>query len=184
MANVTGHLKATLDEFEAELAPIERRRNELITTINVIRAKAGLPPRPGGGGGLGGESESADSKPGAAKIRSDTFVGKRLRSAAKEYLSLRRSQGLDGPATPREIYDAIMSGGFEFEAKDETTRLISLRNTLRKRTEVFKRFDNGKYGLVEWYGPHIKKPKAANATTDDAEDEENETATSKKVAAS
>jgi hypothetical protein len=184
-----GAYQAMLVELERDILPVEQKRNELITAINVIRAKAGLPPRPGGDG-VSGHSLNADSPTpigGAVSgIRSDAFVGKRLRSAAKDYLAMRRAQGLDGPATPREIYDAIMAGGFEFEGKDETNRLISLRNTLRKRTEVFKKFDsNGKYGLVEWYGPLIKKPKASADVGDDDDDDsgEAETATTKKVAA-
>ncbi len=173
-----------LEELEHDLLPIERQRNELVTAINVIRAKAGMPPRPGGGGSIAASTDEAGGVGGVSKIRSDTFVGKRLRSASKEYLNLRRAQGLDGPATPREIYDSILAGGFEFSSKDETIRLISLRNMLRKRSEVFKKFDNGRYGLVEWYGPLLKKNKPADATDDDdGEDQESETATTKKAAA-
>ena len=172
-----------LDELERDLEPIDRKRNEIIITINVIRAKAGLPPRPDGGtsGGSHGAADVAATGV-ASKIRSDTFVGKRLRSASKEYLAIRRAQGLDGPATPREIYDALISGGFEFASKDETIRLISLRNMLRKRSEVFKKFDDtGKYGLNEWYGI-TRKSRVADAA-DDGDDDETETATTKKAAA-
>jgi hypothetical protein len=162
-----------LEDLERDLLPLDRQRSELITTINVIRAKAGLPPRDGGNsGGTGGVTDATAAV--ASKIRSDSFVGKRLRSASKEYLTIRRAQGLDGPATPREIYDALINGGFEFASKDETIRLISLRNMLRKRSEVFKKFDDtGKYGLNEWYGI-VRKSKVADAADDGEGDGDDE----------
>ena len=38
-------------------------------------------------------------------------------SAMREYLEMRKRQGL-GPAKPREFFEALKAGGYQFEAKD------------------------------------------------------------------
>ena len=82
---------------------------------------------------------------------------------------MRRAQG-DGPATPREIYDAITSGGRKFEAKDEATALVGMRAMLRKRGAVFHKIsDTGTYGLTAWY-EHIKNTSKTTAVEDDDDD--------------
>src|SRR5438477_2210809 len=106
-----------IDELEKRLADQVRKANALIETINVLRQEDGLPPRaPVDGGGGGGASSRT-----VTQIKPDTFYGKKLQTAVREYLEMRyaAARGTD-PATPREIYDAITSGGFTFEAKDDT----------------------------------------------------------------
>jgi hypothetical protein len=63
-----------------------------------------------------------------------------------------------GPATAREIYDAIKAGGYVFEAKDATTALVGMRALLRTQPNVFHRLPQGTWGLTAWY-PDAKKPK-------------------------
>jgi len=92
-----------------------------------------------------------------------------LQTAVREYLDMRKLQNL-GPTTPREIYTAITSGGFQFETKDEHTALVGLRALLRKRTAFFHKLPNGTYGLTSWY-PDAKKPKAASVMVEDQETE-------------
>jgi hypothetical protein len=158
-----------IDELEKDLVDIERQRNALTSTINVLRAKAGLPPRPdGGGGGSGGESITSTPM----SLRHDTFFGKRMGTAARQYLEMRHAaDGGTSPATPREIFDALKTGGFVFETKDDAVAIISLRNMLRKNTIMFQKLPNGTYGLASWY-PNAKKPKASMAATADEPEEE------------
>jgi hypothetical protein len=149
--------------MERKVDEAERKVNELLGALNVLRAEAGMPPRPGGGGGgtagdLGG--------PIPTQIKPDTFLGKKQQTAIREYLEIRRAQGL-GPAKPREIYDALHAGGYQFEAKSDDVALVGLRALLRKRTETFYQLNNGTYGLVAWY-PDLKKPKATDESKGDA----------------
>ncbi len=141
--------------LERKVAEAERKANSLLGALNVLRAEAGLAPRPPGGGG-GGPGENAATP---SEIRPDTFFGKKQQTAIREFLQMRRALG-NGPAKPREIYDALLTGGYQFEAKDTDTALIGLRALLRKRTNIFMKLPNGAYGLTLWY-PEAKKQKAA-----------------------
>jgi hypothetical protein len=198
--------QSALDALEKDLAEAARKKteaerqwNELFTTINVLRGKAGLAPltapsvsqavnplgaddgsAPDGGGGTGG----GGGAPSPTQIKSDTFFGKRMGTAAREYLEMRFiAAGGTNPAAPREIFDALKSGGFVFETKDDTVAMISLRNMLRKASQTFVKLANGTYGLRAWY-PNARKPKAAGQADDDEEDaSELEAATPAKGAA-
>ena len=59
------------------------------------------------------------------QIQADTFYGKRMSTAAREYLQMRKGGG-QGPAKPRDVYEALKDGGFQFETKDEQTLSIRL----------------------------------------------------------
>lgn len=144
----------------------ERKVNELLSALNVLRAEAGLPPRPPGGGG------GSDGEQIGTQIRPDTFFGQKQQTAMRKYLEMRRAQGL-GPAKPREVYDALLAGGYQFEAKDAETALVGMRALLRKRSETFIKLPNGTYGLTAWY-PDAKKPKPdASGDTDAESDSDN-----------
>jgi hypothetical protein len=153
--------------MERKVDEAVRKVNELLGALNVLRVEAGLPPRPGGGSG-GDGSSAAD--PIQTQIKGDTFFGKKQQTAIKQYLEMRRAQGL-GTAKPRDIYDALAAGGYEFEAKNADIALVGIRALLRKRTETFVQLKNGTYGLIAWY-PDLKKAKAATATeaVDDDDD--------------
>ena len=149
-----------IEQLERRLAELERKANGTIEIINDMRAEDGLPPRaPFGGGGSPGNA----SRTGAASvttIKPDTFYGKKMQTAVREYLEMRMlaTGGQTNPATPRDIYTAITEGGFQFDTKDETNALVGLRALLRKRTAFFHKLPNGTYGLTAWY-PDAKKPR-------------------------
>ncbi|HEY1544174.1 MAG TPA: hypothetical protein VGG01_17365 [Xanthobacteraceae bacterium] len=162
-----------IEALEKRLADLERKGNALIEVINDMREEDGLPPRaPFGGGGGGPRALGAGSSP--TSIKPDTFYGKKLQTAAREYLEMRfaAARGTD-PATPRQIYDAITQGGFTFEAKDAETALVGLRALLRKRTAFFHRLPNGTYGLTSWY-PDAKKPKNSAPAEEPSDQDESE----------
>jgi hypothetical protein len=170
--------------MERKVDEAERKVNELLGALNVLRAEAGMPPRPGGGGS--GGSDVSGSIP--TQIKPDSFLGKKQQTAIREFLEIRRAQGL-GPAKPREIYDALHAGGYQFEAKTADIALVGLRALLRKRSETFYQLNNGTYGLVAWY-PDLKRPKSSASSGEDADDdsdndqeEEKETTADPKVAA-
>lgn len=174
-----------IDELEKDLVPIERKRNELVSTINVLRAKAGLPPRPDNSGPGGSQPHDAGKSLALSQLKHDSFFGKRMGTAAREYLEMRFA-AVNGtnPASVREIFDALKEGGFVFETKHNNVAMISLRNMLRKGSQTFLKLPNGSYGLRSWY-PGAKKPKDLEGQIEEEEEEilESEAATPKKGAA-
>ena len=143
---------AALEVLERRLSDLERKANVLIETINDLRTEDGLPPRPPFGSGGGGGISSAGSG-GAAltQIRPDSFYGKKLQTAVREYLEMRFAVagGRSDPATPKDIYEAITKGGYQFDAKTPDIAMVGLRALLRKRTAFFHKFPNGTYGLTK-----------------------------------
>jgi len=170
MTDPASAFQPAIDALEKDFADLERQANGLLQSINLLREKAGLPPKPGGwqpmsaGGAAAGATASV-------KLHSDSFTGKKLGSAVREFLEMRKRSGGDAPATSREIFDALKEGGFSSNAKDDPTALVVLRTLLRKNTVTFAKLQNGKYGLRAWY-PNLKAPKetAAGDTADDDEE--------------
>jgi hypothetical protein len=153
--------------LQAELAELDRKSRELKGTINVLCKHAGQPELYQN---IGAEAGTAT----VAGIKADTFYGKTIATAAREYLEMRKASNL-GPATPREIYEALVEGGYQFEAKSKDIAMVGLRSNLRKNSKTFHRLPNGQYGLLSWY-PNAKAAKASAAGNgDDSEPEEAET---------
>jgi hypothetical protein len=158
-----GHLNCFAEslmstELDPAIAAFERRRDEALAkvaeyerTINTLCQEAGYPPR---------YAEASSSTNKVAQISDDTFYGQKQTPAMRMYLEMRKAQGL-GPATAREIYDAIKLGGYVFEAKDAETALVGMRALLRTQPLVFHRLPQGTWGLTTWY-PDAKKPKPEN----------------------
>ena len=90
-----------------------------------------------------------------------------------------------GPASVAEIYEALKSGGYQFDATNEDYAKRGVRHSLSKNTQTFHKLPNGDFGLIEWY-PAIKKTKPAkngssadhvrggDADVDDEDDEDGE----------
>jgi hypothetical protein len=133
---------------EAQLAENKR-------TVNRLCARAGRPPRyPEAENGSGAQ---------VGIIRADQYYGQPLAAAVRNILEGRKLAGL-GSATVREIYETLLKGGFQFEAKDENAQR-GLRQSLTKNSQTFHKLPNGTYGLLEWY-PGAKPARP----TDDADE--------------
>jgi hypothetical protein len=173
MTNPANAFQPAIDALEKDYADLERQANGLLQSINLLREKAGLPPRPGAWNpaGVAGAAHAASGS--ALKLHSDSFTGKKLGSAVREFLEMRKQSGGDAPATSREIFDALKEGGFVSGAKDDATALVVLRTMLRKNTVTFAKLQNGKYGLRAWY-PNLKatKESVADEAADETEDED------------
>jgi hypothetical protein len=157
--------RPAIEALQKDLAEHERKANETKGTINRLCELAGEAPMYAD---IGNQSQ-----PTITSIKGDTFYGKVLTTAAREYLEMRKGAGL-GPATPREIYEALRKGGFAFDTKIENNAITGVRATLRKNSSIFHRLpgDGGEYGLLAWY-PRAKKPKDESASdSDDAEDDD------------
>lgn len=145
--------------LQAELTDLERKARELKGTINVLC-------KHGGNAELYPNIENEQGSTTIGSIKADTFYGKVIGTAAREFLEMRKAAGL-GPATPREIYDALVQGGYQFETKNEQVALVSLRSNLRKNSRTFHKLPNGQYGLLSWY-PNAKPAKSTDGENGDA----------------
>jgi hypothetical protein len=133
---------------------LERRREEALATagemersINTLCKEAGYPPR---------YTDSASTNSiRVTQISDDTFYGMKQTGAMRTYLEMRKTQGL-GPAGTREIYDALLQGGYQFEAKTPDIAMVGTRALLRTQPLVFHRLPQGTWGLSTWY-PDAKK---------------------------
>ena len=143
-------LIAVIGHFQKKVDDAERELRELKKMVNMLCQDAGLPPR------FVDIGNSRDAE-AITRIKPDSFYGKQLSTAIREFLTMRKSQDM-GPAKPREIFESLRLGGYEFETKDDEIALNSLRATLRKNSAVFHRLPNGSYGLLAWY-PDAKKSK-------------------------
>jgi hypothetical protein len=151
------------DEFKpaiaallADLKEIDRKGAETKRAINRLCELAGGPPM--------FDNIDTESRASVTALRTDQFYGKVLNTAAREYLDMRKAANL-GPAMPREIYEALVEGGFKFDTKSETNAITALRQVLRKNSSTFHRLPHGAYGLLAWY------PNAKAAKHDDANEE-------------
>lgn len=173
--------KPAIAALQKDLSDLERKVIEAKTTINKLCALADAPPMYPD---VGSPSEAT-----ITTIRADTFYGKVLTTAAREYLEMRKAQNL-GPANTREIYEAITSGGFEFETDNPTNAMTGMRQTMGKNSSIFHRLPNGTWGLTSWYEKiKASKKNKATASGDDGDitsvddGEEAQTATNAKSAA-
>lgn len=138
-----------IEALQKELREDERKVAETKSMINRLYMLAGEGP-------LYADVRISEQQP-VASTRADQFYGKVQHTAAREYLEMRHKANL-GPASPREIYVALVDGGFAFDTDSETNRLAGLRATLRKNSSIFHHLPNGQYGLLAWY-PTAKAPK-------------------------
>lgn len=140
-------LSAAISALERRLAEHERKGNELKGAINVLLEEAGQPAKfPE----LGANSTASNGGT-LTQIKRDSFYGKKQMTAIREYLEMRRAQG-NGPATPREVVDALVAGGYPFETKSIEIALVGVRALLRKANTVFHKLPGtGTYGLSSWY---------------------------------
>jgi hypothetical protein len=148
--------EAAIAKLERGIEDYEQKIRALRTAINTMCDNAGLQPRYADAMLTGGGVK-------LAQIQADTFYGKKQTPAMREYLEMRKAQSI-GPATPREIYEALKSGGYQFETKDETVALVGLRALLRTQPNVFHKLpQGGTYGLTSWY-PDAKRQSADAAS--------------------
>jgi len=141
--------EATIAMLERGIEEAEQKIRGLRTAINVICKEVGLPPR------YAEAMLTVGNSPTLTQIQDDTFYGKKQTPAMREFLEMRRAQGL-GPAKPREFYEALKAGGYQFEAKDDETAIVGLRALLRTQPQIFHRLPQGTYGLTAWY-PDAKR---------------------------
>lgn len=161
------HIQKTIADFEAKLRLAEAEVSRLKRTINDLCEMAGIPAR-------FATTEPEVTAATLGSLRSDQFYGRPMATVVREYLELRKASNMDPPATVNEIYNALLSGGFKFEASSEKNAKDGLRISLAKNTAVFHKLPNSAWGLLEWYPNAKKKPSrqsSGNKTEDEVEDD-------------
>lgn len=156
-----------IEALERDLQELQRKVVETKRTINRLCEVAGGPARYA--------DLDEQSSPGITSIKADTFYGKVLHTAAREYLEMRRVASL-GPASPREIFEALRKGGYQFDTKDDTTAMVGLRAVLRKNSSIFHKLPNGQYGLLSWYPNAKQRRTALSSKSYEIEDDSDDTA--------
>ena len=148
--------RPAIDALEKDLQEATQKVLEIKRAINTLSRHAGGQPRY--------PDADGDDQTANAAIRRDAFYGKRLMTAMREYLEMRRHVG---PATPREIYEALREGGYSFGGQ-ESNAISAVRAALRKNSTTFHRLPGGDnaYGLLKWY-PKARKPVAGSDQDDD-----------------
>jgi hypothetical protein len=136
--------EAAIAKLERSIDDYEQKIRALRTAINTMCENVGLQPRYADAMLTGSGSVKL------AQIQDDTFYGKKQTTAMREYLEMRKTQGI-GPASPREIFEALKQGGYQFEHKDDVVALVGLRALLRTQPNVFHKLPQGTYGLTSWY---------------------------------
>src|SRR5260370_16136608 len=145
-------LDAAFALLEQRLEEAEAKAREARAAINALCAAVGTPPRYPVISPAGGPVSRL------MQIQDDTFYGKKQTPAMREYLEMRKAQGL-GPAKPKELYEALKSGGYQFQTKNDDVALVAIRALLRTQPHIFHRLPQGTYGLTSWY-PDAKRQKA------------------------
>lgn len=141
-----------IEALQRDIVELEKKIVETKSTINRLCEVAGEPPM------YADIQNSSTTSQTLSSIQADTFYGKVITTASREYLEMRKAAGL-GPASPREIYEALRDGGFKFDTKIEVNAITGVRNTLRKASAIFHRLPNNEYGLLKWY-PRAKDDNA------------------------
>ncbi|SKA30964.1 hypothetical protein SAMN02745126_05060 [Enhydrobacter aerosaccus] len=155
-------LEPAIAALQQQLIDQEKKVIETKTLINRLCEAAGIPPAYADVGSPTGPSITA--------IRGDTFYGKVMTTAAREYLQMRKAANL-GPTTVREIYESLKKGGYHFETEDANNAMTGIRQVLRKNSGIFHRLPNGEWGLLAWY-ERVKQQKQAKAAAADSDDDQ------------
>ena len=145
------HVSRTIEMVQSQILNLEKQLSEKKRMVNGLCA---LVDRP---------AVYADTDPSAEMavgIRSDEFYGRPLASVVKAILQKREAARL-GAASLDELYDAMIRGGFKFEAKNDGTAKRSLAISISKNA-AFHRVPNGNIGLTAWY-PEAKRGNGTKA---------------------
>ena len=149
-----------IEALKKDLAEQELKVSETKTMINKLHVLAGGSPIY--------NDINEHSQAGIASIQGDTFYGKVVVTAAREYLEMRKAANL-GPASVREVYEALKKGGFIFNSKNDTNSMTVLRTAMSKASAIFHRLPTGDYGLAKWYD--MSKVKRSKTSVDDDSDQ-------------
>lgn len=136
-------LEAAIEVLKERLAEQERKIGDTKRLINELCQEAGIAP-------LYPDADHGSQSVGGS-ITGDTFYGDpSVTTAARRFLEMRKA-ARQGPASTREIYDALKAGNFQFETEDANNAMTNIRATMRKNSSIFHRLPDNRWGLRGWY---------------------------------
>lgn len=148
------HIDKTIADLQGQLREAEETVKKIKLTINQLCELSGRSI-------MYTDAEETTTHQVQQHITPDMFYGQPLARAMRQILEMRKAAGI-GPATPKEIYEALIDGGYAFETSNVQNRMTTVRISLRKSSNIFHRLPDGKrYGLLAWY------PKAKNKKSND-----------------
>lgn len=155
MANGSDDPGGTITRMVGEVDRLEGQAKQMKLAVNAVCLLYDRPM-------IYTDIESAARK-GLAGIGKDQFYGVPQATAVRAYLQMRgdTKAGGQGAASVNEIYDALQSGGFKFEVKNDENAKRGLRISLAKNAAAFHKLPNGTFGLSEWY-PNARAPRVAD----------------------
>ena len=136
-------------DYQAVLADLEKKRDDLDKAIAGIRLLIGLPQAsnngaqaepPAGSGSMGPPAPRGSSD---QNIPSDAFFGMSIPAAAQKFLSIRKK-----PATSPEIAQALEAGGYNHQSSNLAN---TLNTALTRNPDMFAKVKRGTWGLRSWY---------------------------------
>jgi len=150
------HLSTIMEQAKRKLAEQEQLVIDSKKFINQLCQFGGVPP-------MYKLDEAGPVNLGIGAIQSDTFYGKSVTTAVREFLEMRKSSSI-GAASYAEIIQALKTGGFDFDtlSADESVATRAVSITLGKNSSIFHKLPNGNWGLLSWY-PEAKERKKVKA---------------------
>lgn len=140
------HREQTILDLQNKLRSVEAEAEKIKTTINYLCELSGEAPM-----------YPATGMSQSMMLRGDEYHGRPLATVVTDVLNRRKLLGM-GPAEAAEIFDDLVAGGFESDAKTEPIAKRNLAISMSKNLK-FYRLPNGKWGLREWY-PDAKESRA------------------------
>ena len=151
------------DPYDAVLADLRAKRDQIDQTIRLLEALRGAPGAPAVPPSiLGGQPEVADS--------ASAFLSMSIPEAARKLLALRRRV-----LSSAEIASALQAGGLVMRSADPTNTIGSILTRRFHQVGDIVRTGRGVWGLAEWYPNrnfHKKAATKGEATGEEAAGED------------
>ena len=155
---MSDHILKTIEQAMEELRKQEEAVIGTKRLINQLSTFAGN-PQPYQ------DAELKTSTTNVVTVRRNTFFGKPLATAVREFLEMKMNSPVK-EASLDEIIEALKTGGFDLAkvSKNEDDMRRGVAITLAKNPQ-FYRLPNSDWGLIAWY-PNVKRAKAESKAAD------------------
>jgi hypothetical protein len=149
------------DHYQAVIADLEAKRDDLDRTIKSLRQMAGLAVASPKATPQKSPEERSQSAPPVA-VGDNPFLGMKVHDAAKAILANKRK-----PMSPAELVEAMESGGLLLTG-NKANSVGSILNRRQKQVGDIVSVKRGQWGLKEWYPGRSfgKKQDEKDGTTD------------------
>lgn len=139
------HMRKSIDDLLQNLKKELAQAVETKKAINALRSTLGEVPL--------FQDVVPEDISGKPHIPRDKFYGKPLAAAVRECLTM-----FGEASTIDEIYEALVDGGFEYNASDSNLHRRGLKISLAKNTQTFTHIKSSdSFGLREWYPGKAKE---------------------------